>query len=155
LLVNPELPNDRLISDEVHFHFHCTVNKQTFVTRQLQISTNFINVPFVTQKLHFGMMFCPEESELHFFENEDGQAIAVTSQTHTEMINVFLAPKLPPNHNLWSQQNGSTAHTAVISMMRFAFCFRSGRFLVAVMCHGLLVRQTSQHLIFSVGLFDK
>jgi hypothetical protein len=32
------------------------------------------------------------------------------------MVNEFLAPKLPPNHNLWFQQNGATAHTAVIRM---------------------------------------
>jgi hypothetical protein len=48
------------------------------------------------------------------FEDEDGQAITITSQRHTEMISEFLALKLPPNHNLWFQQDGATAHTAVI-----------------------------------------
>jgi len=32
------------------------------------------------------------------------------------MINEFITAKLPPNHNLWFQQAGATAHTAVISM---------------------------------------
>jgi hypothetical protein len=32
------------------------------------------------------------------------------------MINEFLTPKLPPNHNLWSQQNGAMVHMPVISM---------------------------------------
>jgi len=31
------------------------------------------------------------------------------------MINEFLTPKLPPNHNLWFQQFGAMTHTAVIS----------------------------------------
>jgi hypothetical protein len=35
------------------------------------------------------------------------------------MINEFLALKLPPNHNLRFQQDGATAHTAVISMPLF------------------------------------
>jgi hypothetical protein len=32
------------------------------------------------------------------------------------MIDEFLSPKLPPVHNLWFQQFGATAHTAVVSM---------------------------------------
>ena len=48
--------------------------------------------------------------------DEDGQAITVTSKCYTEITNEFLAPKLPQNHNLWFQQNGATAHTAVINM---------------------------------------
>jgi len=32
------------------------------------------------------------------------------------MINEFITAKLPPNHNLWFQQDGATAHTAVIRM---------------------------------------
>jgi hypothetical protein len=32
------------------------------------------------------------------------------------MINEFTAPKLPPNHDLWFQQDGAVAHTAVIRM---------------------------------------
>jgi hypothetical protein len=39
-----------------------------------------------------------------------------TLQCYREMINEFLAPKLPPNHNVWFQQNGATSHTAVIRM---------------------------------------
>jgi len=55
-------------------------------------------------------------SHNHFFEDENVQAITLTSQCYREMINEFLAPKLPPNHNLWFQQNDSTAHTAMIRM---------------------------------------
>jgi hypothetical protein len=53
----------------------------------------------------------------YFFDDEDGKAITVTSQRHTEMINEFLSPNLPPNNGtLWFQQDGATAHTAVISI---------------------------------------
>jgi len=31
------------------------------------------------------------------------------------MIHEFLAPKLSPNRNLWFEEDGATAHTAVIS----------------------------------------
>jgi hypothetical protein len=40
------------------------------------------------------------------------------------MINEFLAPKLPPNHNFWFQQDGATAHTAVISMAALHLLFQ-------------------------------
>lgn len=55
----------------------------------------------------------------YVFEDEDGQAITVTPQLHTQIINEFLALKLPPNHDLWFQQDGATAHSAVISMPLF------------------------------------
>ena len=41
------------------------------------------------------------------------------------MINGFLAPKIPPNHNLWCQQDGATTHTVVISKAALLLCFRS------------------------------
>jgi hypothetical protein len=39
------------------------------------------------------------------------------------MINEFLAPKPPPHHNLRFQQNGVTAHSAVIRMAAFRHLF--------------------------------
>ena len=39
------------------------------------------------------------------------------------MINEFLAPKPPPNHNVWFQQDGATVHTAVISMAALRLLF--------------------------------
>jgi len=41
----------------------------------------------------------------------------VTLQCYTQMINEFLSPNLPPNNGtLWFQQDGATAHMAVISI---------------------------------------
>jgi len=51
-----------------------------------------------------------------FFEDGDGQAITITSHCYTEIINEFLAPKVPPNHNLWFQQDRSMLHMTVINM---------------------------------------
>ena len=51
----------------------------------------------------------------YFSKYEDRQAITVTSQHYTEMINEFLVPKLPPNHDLWLQQDGAMVHMALIS----------------------------------------
>ena len=53
------------------------------------------------------------------------------------MIIEFLALKLLPNHNLWFQQDGALAHTAVMNMAALGHLF-------------------PQHLIFfSLGLFEK
>jgi hypothetical protein len=39
------------------------------------------------------------------------------------MINEFVALKLPPNHNLWFQQDGVMAHMAVISVASLGHLF--------------------------------
>jgi hypothetical protein len=50
------------MSDEADFHLHGTVISRTFDTGQMQILTNFTNIPFMTQDLLFGVLFGPEES---------------------------------------------------------------------------------------------
>lgn len=50
------------------------------------------------------------------YEDADGQAVTITLQRCTEMINEFLAINLPPNHTLWFQQDGTLPHMAVISI---------------------------------------
>ena len=88
---------------------------RTFDTGQLQILTNFINAPLMTQKLLYGALFGPEES-LDPTSDKDRKAITVTFR-YTEMINEFLSPNLPLNNGtLWFQQDGATAHTAVSSI---------------------------------------
>jgi len=64
-----------------------------------------------------------EVGRLWGFEDEDAKAILVTSQPYTEMINELLSPNLPPNNgNLWFQQDGATAHMAVISSIAALRC---------------------------------
>ena len=81
---------------------------RTFDIRLLQIPTNFTNVPFMTQSLHFRCCLVQRVIGPYFFDDENGQAVAVTSKRYTEMINEFIAPKLPPNYeyNLLFQQDG-------------------------------------------------
>ena len=84
----------------------------------MQILTNFINAQIYEPKVTVWCAVWPRGvTGPHFFEDEDGKAITVTSQHYTEVINEFLSPNLPPNNGtLWFQQDGATAHTAVISI---------------------------------------
>jgi len=127
LTENPDLPSKLLMSNEAHFHLHGTVNKQNFrywsAANPHELHQRPTYVPKVT-------VWCAVWSRgvtgPYFFEDEDRKAITVTSQRYTEMISEFLFPNLPPNNGtLWFQQDGATAHTAVISIA-FAVCFRSG-----------------------------
>jgi len=117
LTENPDLPNKLLMSDEAHFHSHDTVNKQNF---RYWSAAN-------PHKLHQRPTYDPKFTVWcvlwsrgvigpYFFEDEEGKAITVTSQRYTEMINEFLSPNLPPNNGTLFQQDGATAHTAVISI---------------------------------------
>jgi hypothetical protein len=137
------MQDDLLMDDETHFHWHGTVNKQKVCGSSAANPHELHYLPLYAQKV---TLWCSVWSrgviEPYFFGDEDGQAITVISQPHTEMINEFLGPKFPPNHNLWSQQNDATTNTTVISMAALHLFFRSGRFVVALMCYGLLLRQT-------------
>ena len=55
LTENPDLPNKLLMSDEAHFH----LRGRTFDTGQLQILTNFINAPLMTQNVPYDALFGP------------------------------------------------------------------------------------------------
>jgi hypothetical protein len=123
LTENPDLPNNLLMSDMADFHLHGIVNNKNF---WYWSDAN-------PHKLHQHPLYNPKFTVWsrgvngpYFLEDEDGKANTVTSQCYTEMINECLVPKLPPKHNMWFQQNGATAHTAVISMAVLHFCFRSG-----------------------------
>ena len=118
LTENPDLPNKLLMSDEAHFHLHGTVNKQKFRYWSAANPHELHQRPTYDLKV---TVWCAVWSRgvtgPDFFEDEDGKAITVTSQRYTEMINEFLSPNLPPNiGTLWFQQDGATAHTAVINI---------------------------------------
>jgi hypothetical protein len=100
LAENPDLPNDLLMNDEAHFNLHGTVNEQNFQYWSAANPHKLHQYPFHDPKV---TVWCAVWSRgvigPNFFEDEDGQAIIVTSQHYTEIINEFLAPKLLPNHN--------------------------------------------------------
>jgi hypothetical protein len=102
------------------------LTSRAFHTGQLKFLTNFTNVPFMTQKLLFGVLFSPEVSQDLTSSRIKTDKPSVISQSYTGIINEFLAPKLPPNHKLWFQQYGVTAYTAVMSMAALRTVLRSG-----------------------------
>ena len=118
LAENPDLLNKLLMSDEAHFHLHDAVNKQNFRYWSAANSHKLHQHFTMTQKLLYGALFGPEESDPTSSRMKtEKKAITVTSQCYTEMINEFLSPDLPPNNGtLWFQQDGAMAHTAVISI---------------------------------------
>jgi len=118
LTENPDLPNKLVMSDEAHFHLHGTVNKQNFRHWSAANPHELHQCPTYDPKV---TVWCAVWSRRvigpHFFEDEDGKTITVTLQLCTEMINEFLSPNFPPNNGiLWFQQDGATAHSAVISI---------------------------------------
>jgi hypothetical protein len=135
LAEKPELLNKLLMNDEAHFRLHGTVNEQNFCYWSATNHHKLHHCPFMTQKLHFGVLCGPEES---LDPTSLRMKMDKPSQYYTEMISEFLAPKLPLNHNLGFQQDGTTAHMA---WLHFSISFHSGWFLVLVMCSGLHIRQ--------------
>ena len=100
-----------LMSNEAHMHWQRTVNKQNF---RYWLAANDNKVPFMIQNYCLVCCLVQRRHWPYFLQNKDGQAITVTRH-FAEIINEFLASKLPPDHTLWFQQDGNTAHMAVIS----------------------------------------
>ena len=118
LTENPDLPNNLLMSDAAHFHLHGTVNKQNFrywsAANPHELHQRHTYEPKVTV---WCGVWSRGASGPYLFEDEDGKTITVTSQRYTETISEFLSPNFPPNNDtLWFQQDGATAHRAVISI---------------------------------------
>jgi len=118
LTENPDLPNKLLMTDEPYFNLQGTVYKQNFRYWSAANPHELHQRPTHDPKVTVWCAVWPRGViGPYFFEDEGGKAITVTSQSYTEMINEFLSPNLPPNNGtLWFQQDGATAHTAVISI---------------------------------------
>ena len=108
-----------LTSDEAHFHLTDCVNKQNF---RYWARAN----PHEKRQLHSERVtdWCAvgEFGVLgpYFFENEDGNAVIITSARYIEMLENFLQPQLNKlavdAEDIWFQQAGATAHTAQRTM---------------------------------------
>jgi hypothetical protein len=90
--------------------------RRTNDTGQLQILTNFTNTPLWHKSYHLLCCLARGVTGPNFFEDEGKQAITATSVLHRDDHLTSIAPKLPPNHNLWFKQDGATAHITVINM---------------------------------------
>jgi len=62
LTENPDLPNNLLMSEEAHCHLPGKVKKHNFRYWSAANPHERHQVPFMTQKLLLGVLFCPEES---------------------------------------------------------------------------------------------
>jgi hypothetical protein len=127
LIENPNLPKNLPMNDEGQFHLPGTVNEQKFRYSSVANPHEIPQSPLYDSNL---TVWCAVWSRgdigPYLFEDEEVQAFTVSSQYYTEMISEFLISKLPPNHNLWYQQDCATVHTAVISKAELRLYFRSG-----------------------------
>ena len=82
------------MSDEADFHLHVTVHKKNFRYWPASVPHELLQPPLNDPKV---TVWCAVWSKAvngpYFFEDEDGQAITVTSQRYIEIINKFLAPQ--------------------------------------------------------------
>jgi hypothetical protein len=117
------------MSDKANIHLHGTVNKQNFWYLSAENP----------HRLHHHPLYGPEVTVLcalwsigvighYFFEDEAIQSITVTSQQYREMLNEFLAPQLPPNHNFWFQQYGAVSTWQWLAWLCFVICLLWGDF---------------------------
>lgn len=115
---HPTFINNLLMSDEAHFHISGTVNKQNMrywaPNNPCELHQRPLHDPKVT-------VWCAVSATKiigpYFFENEAGATVTVNSQRYRNMIQTFLVPHLLQERgDLWFQQDGATAHTAIITM---------------------------------------
>ena len=120
------------------------LKSRTFDTGQLQILTNFINAPLMTQKLPHGVLFGPEESldltSLRIKTEKPSQSHRNVTQRWSMNFchRIFHQTMVPCGFNKMVLR----PTRQWLASLSLAVCFRSGWFLFSVMCHGLLVRRT-------------
>ena len=157
LTEDPDLPNNLLMTKEAHCHLQGTVNKQNLTTpvscKSLWTSPTPLYDPNITI---WGAVWSREVMWPYFLKDEDGEAITVTSQCCTEMINEFLAPELPQNHSLWFKQDGAMAHMAVIKHdCASLFVSTAGDFSLQQCNVALRWPYLTAPDFFPVGLYEK
>jgi len=112
---DPDLPNSLLMTDEAHVHLHGTINKQNLRYRPAANPYELHQRPSMTQ-IYSSVCCLVQRSYWTLIPWGWRRTSHHRSQRYTEMTNGFLTSKLPPNHNLWFQQDGAMVHKPVISM---------------------------------------
>lgn len=116
-----EFTNKLWMSDEAHFHLSGFVNKQNFRYWAQENPTELHQRPLHSNKV---TVWCAMSSYgvigPYFFEDENGLPITVTSVRYVAMLETFVVKQLQRFPQIidtaWFQQDGSTSHTARISM---------------------------------------
>ena len=77
----------------------------------------------MTQKLLFSVLF----GQLELLDPTSLKMKTISCHSHITTLqrddNEFLAPQLPPDHNLWFQQYGAMPHMTVIRMAVLHYLF--------------------------------
>lgn len=122
-------PSTFFSSDEAHFHLSGNVNKQNYrywaENNPRELHQRPLHAPKVTvwcAVSKFGVI------GPYFFE-EDGRSVTINSERYLAMLEDFFEPKfeeLSEETNLgdiWFQQDGATAHTAQVVMVKLRQMF--------------------------------
>lgn len=104
--------NKIIFSDESHIYLKGFMNKQNFrkwsPTKPEEVYEKPLHSPKVTVwcGLSSNRIYGP-----YFFEDPEGNARTVTSETYIEMLNMIFVNDIYPDQ--WFQQDGATAHTSL------------------------------------------
>jgi hypothetical protein len=109
------------MSDEAHFHLCGYVNKQNYRfwgTENPQITHEEPLHPLKVTAwcaVYAGFFKNGDFFKIDFFKNGVGQTLTVNGERYRAIINDFLMPQLDELalENMWFQQDGATAHTAL------------------------------------------
>ena len=127
-IVNDQVLNNLLMTDEANFHLCGYVNTQNCRYWASQNPQELFERPLHSEKV---VVWCGLTSSgiigPYFFEDEEGNAVTVNSQRYVHMLTTFLAPELRQHgialETTWFQQDGATAHTARASLNKLREMF--------------------------------
>lgn len=114
---NENFLSNLMMTDEAHFHLNGFVNKQN---NRFWGSQNPKNLHQKSLHAIRVTVWCGITAQKvygpFFFENDQGVCETINGERYRVMLQNFLFPQLPPNANIWFQQDGATAHTARATM---------------------------------------
>ena len=125
-----------IFSDESHNYLRGFMNKQNFRkwsrTKPEEVYEKPLHFPKVTVccGLSSNRIYGP-----YFFEDPEGNARMVTTDTYIEMLNMMYVNDIYPDQ--WLQQDGATAHTSLRAREWLANQFRNKIISHHILCSSL------------------
>ena len=106
--------NKIIFSDEAHFDLGGYVNKQNCRVWGTENQHAYIEKPTHPKRVTVLRILVQKYNWTIFFENEQGEAVAVNGDRYRALLNEFLFIKIEEEDigNIWFQQDGATCHTA-------------------------------------------